>query len=187
MKAKRSRRAVAAGPGVYRFADSLPLKILIVLIFFTIAMSFYVSVVVQSMDTPSQTLSGPISSTDRTTTTIRRENDGSTASHPVLSDPERQPILKILQSAGYDLNDNKTFTPDVLEKLPKWSEIIDLYGEKPTILGLETCPKYRKLVPEQNRREGGVAGLFNSGTNVLHSGKFTAPLQLEQSCWLNQN
>jgi hypothetical protein len=54
------------------------------------------------------------------------------------------------------------------DSLPFWSEVEQLYGEEPVIIGLDTCKAYRDSV----KRMGGlpvprVGGLFNSGTNAF--------------------
>lgn len=81
-------------------------------------------------------------------------------------DPEREPILKILKQAGYDLEDKKLFTEQIMASLPKWSEITSFYGP-PRILGLETCQAFREQVDAVDR-VAAIAGFFNSGTNVLY-------------------
>lgn len=85
----------------------------------------------------------------------------------ILQDPERQRILRILRQARYNLYDSQIFSSETLNSLPKWSDIVDLYGES-RIVGLESCPKYRQQVADPSMRTVGVAGMFNSGTNVLH-------------------
>ena len=89
----------------------------------------------------------------------------------VFQDPERQPILKILRQAGYDFNDPRIFTPDVWEALPRWSDVLNLYGSDPVIRGLETCEDFQTGVSNPALRQVSVAGLFNSGTNILQSRK----------------
>lgn len=89
----------------------------------------------------------------------------------VLHDPERQRILKILRQARYNLYDSQTFSSETLNALPKWSDIVDLYGET-KIVGLESCQRYRQQVVNPSMRTIGVAGMFNSGTNILHYSKF---------------
>jgi hypothetical protein len=81
-------------------------------------------------------------------------------------DPEREPILKILKQAGYDLEDKKLFTDQIMASLPKWSEITSFYGP-PRIIGLETCQAFREQVDAIDR-VAAIAGFFNSGTNVLY-------------------
>lgn len=81
------------------------------------------------------------------------------------ADPDLQPILRILRQGGYDITNETEFNTETMSKLPKWSTILDAYGT-PRVLGLETCEEYQKLIPF-NRRNIGVAGTFNSGTNLL--------------------
>jgi hypothetical protein len=81
------------------------------------------------------------------------------------ADPDLQPILRILHQGGYDLTNETEFNMETISKLPKWSTIVDTYGP-PRVLGLETCEEYRQLVPFHSRNIG-VAGTFNSGTNLL--------------------
>jgi hypothetical protein len=163
----------------------LLVKILIVLIFATIALGLVVSVKIHSLELPLGT-DHPVTVTLSSSRSHHwqqqqqpppiapSKNDGiSTGAIPsfVLQDPERQPILKILREAGYDFNDTKIFTPETLDSLPKWSEVLELYGE-PKILGLETCQAFREKVDDPTLRELGVAGLFSSGTNTLYNSKF---------------
>jgi hypothetical protein len=54
------------------------------------------------------------------------------------------------------------------KQLPPWSQILDNFGSEPVILGLERCEAYRNNVPIE-RRAMGPAGLFSSGTNVMHN------------------
>ncbi|EED89341.1 predicted protein [Thalassiosira pseudonana CCMP1335] len=69
-------------------------------------------------------------------------------------------IAKILESAMTQIDE------ETAAKLPKWQDIVSMYGEKPIIHGLETCEPYRETVPPENRMTG-PAGLFNTGTNLL--------------------
>ena len=75
-----------------------------------------------------------------------------------------KPILKILHQAGYDITNDEEIQK---ESLPRWSTIQKAYGP-PKIIGLESCAQYQSTVPQKYQHLG-VAGLFNSGTNVLHS------------------
>jgi hypothetical protein len=80
-------------------------------------------------------------------------------------DPDKQQIFNILEQAGYDVANDERFDQEMLDSLPKWSDVIDMYGE-PKIIGLETCQQYRESV--QMHRTLAVAGNFNSGTNFLY-------------------
>jgi hypothetical protein len=70
------------------------------------------------------------------------------------------PYLEILRQVGIE---NDTLKELYLKNAPNWSEIEALYGSTPIIYGLETCEAFRK----RPKRSLGVAGTFNSGTNLL--------------------
>jgi hypothetical protein len=53
-----------------------------------------------------------------------------------------------------------------LENLPTWQEIESLIGNKPVILGLNSCEVFRNTIPPI-RRMLGASGMFNSGTNLV--------------------
>lgn len=73
---------------------------------------------------------------------------------------DRQPILDLLERAGLRVDVH------VLQRLPTWSQVTELYGDEPVILGTETCQPFRDRVPP-NKRFVGVAGQMNTGTNAL--------------------
>lgn len=72
-------------------------------------------------------------------------------------------IVKILIDAG-----KATLSKDECNQLPTWEEVVDTYGDKPVIHGLETCGRFRELVSASSK-EGHIriAGLYNTGTNAL--------------------
>eukprot|EP00538_Stauroneis_constricta_P006895 CAMPEP_0119572162 /NCGR_PEP_ID=MMETSP1352-20130426/44485_1 /TAXON_ID=265584 /ORGANISM="Stauroneis constricta, Strain CCMP1120" /LENGTH=423 /DNA_ID=CAMNT_0007621847 /DNA_START=129 /DNA_END=1400 /DNA_ORIENTATION=+ len=89
----------------------------------------------------------------------------------LLNDPELKPILK-------SLNDTSIFNDQTIASLPRWSQVEDLYGASgPKIYGLETCQTYRDNVPLADRKAS-VAGMFNSGTNLLST-------LLAENCFIN--
>jgi hypothetical protein len=51
-------------------------------------------------------------------------------------------------------------------ELPTNAAIIDLYGPRPIVIGLEWCETYRQLVPAVQRTLG-AAGMFSTGTNLV--------------------
>jgi hypothetical protein len=87
---------------------------------------------------------------------------------------DREPIIKILRQAGYDLDNRALFHEDILASLPKWSEITSFYGQ-PKIVGLETCQAFQESVAPTDRLLA-VAGTFNSGTNFFTD-------LLKKNCW----
>lgn len=73
--------------------------------------------------------------------------------------------LEILQDLG--ISQSRIESEGFTKKLPSRSQITDNYGERPVVLGLERCQAYRETVPVPKRIVG-LAGLFSSGTNVMH-------------------
>jgi hypothetical protein len=84
------------------------------------------------------------------------------------NDPERAPFLAILRQAGYDLKEPSLWNNKTMGSLPKWSEVEKSFGSKPKIYGLETCQQFQQT-SRSFERHIGVAGMFNSGTNLLSS------------------
>jgi hypothetical protein len=71
----------------------------------------------------------------------------------------REELLAILQDAGVEDIDAAS-----IAKLPTWSQVRKLYGDKPVVYGLETCERFRNTIPKDDASIG-TAGLFNTGTN----------------------
>jgi hypothetical protein len=74
---------------------------------------------------------------------------------------QRVPLLQLLARANLTIHDL-----NVLRQLPYWSDVTDLYGSEPVVLGMETCQRFRDAVPAEHRYVG-VAGQMNVGTNAL--------------------
>jgi len=77
---------------------------------------------------------------------------------------EGKPILRsyedILKAAGVEITD------EIQSSLPPLSDLEDMYGSEPVIIGLEKCSEFRsKYGP--NEAFMGPAGMFNTGTNLL--------------------
>ncbi|CAJ1939117.1 unnamed protein product [Cylindrotheca closterium] len=77
-----------------------------------------------------------------------------------VEDDERGHILEIFKEAEVNL------TSDQIEALPTWSQVQEVVGTHPYILNLESCARYRELVPPLERMLGS-AGSFNTGTNLV--------------------
>ena len=75
-------------------------------------------------------------------------------------DPEKWHAYRILRDAGIS-----PITPEIIARLPRWSDIVSQFGPEP-ILNLDSCAAYRSSVPPHDRMAA-VAGLFNTGTNLL--------------------
>jgi hypothetical protein len=71
----------------------------------------------------------------------------------------REELLAILQDAGVQDIDAAS-----IAKLPTWSQVRALYGDKPVVYGLETCERFRNNIPKDDASVA-TAGLFNTGTN----------------------
>jgi len=71
-------------------------------------------------------------------------------------------IIALLKDAGV----YSTLTAEELSSLPSWNHVEALYGQQPVIVGSERCAEYRETVKLEDRYVG-IAGLFNTGTNLL--------------------
>jgi hypothetical protein len=71
----------------------------------------------------------------------------------------REELLAILEDAGVTDIDAAS-----IAKLPTWSQVRKLYGDKPVVYGLDTCERFRNTIPKDDASVG-TAGLFNTGTN----------------------
>jgi hypothetical protein len=76
---------------------------------------------------------------------------------------DKGPILEILSQAGLTIDD---IDQHVIDALPTWTQVQTLYGTEPRIVGLETCTRFVQSV-DPTVRFFGVAGTFNSGTNLV--------------------
>ena len=82
-------------------------------------------------------------------------------SFPVLTEEEgKQHILDLFKEAKVEV------TPQIEAELPKWSQVQEVVGSHPYLLGLEHCSKFRDEVPPLERMLGS-AGMFNTGTNLV--------------------
>jgi len=77
-------------------------------------------------------------------------------------DPAKAPILKLLREAGV-----RDIDAEMMERLPTWKQVTDLYGTEPVLYGLDTCQAFRESGEDPGEHLLGVAGTFNTGTNLL--------------------
>lgn len=77
-----------------------------------------------------------------------------------MASTEQQFALNILLEAGIDV------TEDIVKQLPLISDIHAQYGKKPIIHNLESCKRFRDTYDPEERFMA-VAGMFNTGTNIL--------------------
>lgn len=78
-----------------------------------------------------------------------------------LANLGKEPILKIFEQAKIP-----PLTPQEIDQLPTWQQIIELIGPHPVIGGLDTCEAYKQKVPAVERMMGS-SGMFNTGTNLV--------------------
>jgi len=55
---------------------------------------------------------------------------------------------------------------ETAKKLPKWLDVVELYGDDIKIEGLDTCKTFQDNIPYKERMAG-PAGIFNTGTNLM--------------------
>lgn len=68
----------------------------------------------------------------------------------------------ILKAAGVEMTD------EIRSSLPPISDLVEMYGSEPVIIGLEKCEEFRgKYGPKE--AVIAPAGMFNTGTNLLHA------------------
>jgi hypothetical protein len=104
-------------------------------------------------------------SVDSTVVTLQADEDDACI--------DKEHLLKIVAVAGVDLTDAQ-HKQSICRMMPTWKEVSSLYSDKPRIIGLETCQRYRDMLARENRTAEvpiysmpRVAGLHNSGTNAL--------------------
>lgn len=86
----------------------------------------------------------------------------------VIEDDDDNPLIKIFQAAGVNMED---LSEKNVANLPiVYREMKRMYGSnnmrEPVVWGMHTCEEYRNKVPRE-RRYTATAGLFNTGTNAM--------------------
>jgi len=71
-------------------------------------------------------------------------------------------VLQILRDAGV----TEETLQQSMDQLPTWNQVVQQYGDKPVIVGLDSCPVFRQRVPAVQRMLG-AAGMFSTGTNLV--------------------
>ena len=81
----------------------------------------------------------------------------------------KHPLRMLLRKAGYSLDDmTNVILQQKLKQLPTWEELVqDFRIDEPRIIGLETCAQFQSMEDDPAEHMIGVAGTFNSGTNLL--------------------
>lgn len=81
----------------------------------------------------------------------------------------KEALLEILLSSsggGGGGSAGVRLSADLCRQLPLPERIGDVYGEGPVVVGLETCPSYRRILSGA-RPMPRVAGMYHSGTNLV--------------------
>ncbi|GAX20122.1 hypothetical protein FisN_17Lh074 [Fistulifera solaris] len=73
----------------------------------------------------------------------------------------KEPLIALLRDAGVQVDD------EIVERLPTWQQVADLYGSEPVIFGLETCQKFQTENGDPADHFVSTAGTFNTGTNLM--------------------
>jgi hypothetical protein len=95
------------------------------------------------------------------------ENSGvirESRNHTAGSLADKKQILDLLSRAGINVDPEED--RDLLQELPTWSEVVDLYGPKPVVYGLEECDRFQHRSDPADHFVA-TAGTFNSGTNLM--------------------
>mmetsp|Transcript_12160 Transcript_12160/g.28869 ORF Transcript_12160/g.28869 Transcript_12160/m.28869 type:complete len:476 (+) Transcript_12160:97-1524(+) len=79
---------------------------------------------------------------------------------------DREPILRIIADAGIAYKPKRDI--ELLKKLPKWSDVVEMYGPEPVIYGMNegNCERFQAQTDKGDHLIG-TAGMFNSGTNLM--------------------
>jgi len=78
-------------------------------------------------------------------------------------DKDKEEIYEILLQAGVKRHE---IDIETRRKLPTWTQVQSLYGTEPKIYGLDRCDAFTSTI-EASQSFFGIAGTFNSGTNLL--------------------
>jgi hypothetical protein len=81
----------------------------------------------------------------------------------IVDATDKEPIYALLKEAGID---PESLDKTIRNNIPTWTEVTSLYGAQPVIYGLETCQLFRES-SDPAEHFIGVAGTFNTGTNLL--------------------
>lgn len=79
----------------------------------------------------------------------------------IIVPPGKERLVQILREAKVPSLDKES-----IDRLPTWDQVVDLYGDSPVILGLDTCQRFRDSI-DPRKAFLASAGPFNSGTNLL--------------------
>jgi hypothetical protein len=81
-----------------------------------------------------------------------------------LEDHHVDRVRLLLENAGVNVKD---LPEDKQREIPTWPQVVALYGDQPVFVGLETCAPFKASGGGPSEHYIGVAGTFNTGTNLL--------------------
>jgi hypothetical protein len=93
---------------------------------------------------------------------VKQQHDDHEDDHADV-DFDKAEIYEILEQAGVSKDQ---LDVETRRKLPTWTAIQNLYGNEPKIYGLDRCADFTNNI-EPSVSFFGIAGTFNSGTNLL--------------------
>lgn len=95
---------------------------------------------------------------------INHLQDPSSTQSQSFRSEDGKPVLRsydaILKAAGVELTD------EIRNSLPPISELEEMYGSEPVIIGLDKCDEFKSKYGSKEAFMG-PAGMFNTGTNLL--------------------
>jgi hypothetical protein len=94
-------------------------------------------------------------------TNAQNDNKNNNNNNGYDDDGDKGPILNLLHEAGFQDIDEET-----MARLPSWSQVTSLYGAEPKFFGLDSCQTFQQS-GDAAEHFIGVAGTFNTGTNLL--------------------
>ena len=121
------------------------------------------STLLSSSTTSSSSSSSSSSRYNRQTNEHNNNNNNNDDDH---NKKNVEPILRILRQAN--MSESEASDPSLHDDLPSWEEVVERFGPRPVVEGLDRCAAYNELVPYTRDRMLAPAGPFNSGTNFLH-------------------
>ena len=79
---------------------------------------------------------------------------------------DRAPIIKLIKDAGINFDPDED--TELIQDLPTWADVVNMYGPEPVIYGLNegNCERFRAQTDKHDHFIG-TAGTFNSGTNLM--------------------
>jgi hypothetical protein len=91
---------------------------------------------------------------------VHNQYDKQLSADSDLDSKER--VIQIIKDADME----SQLTPEIIEKLPTWKQVVDILGPAPRIFGLDSCQAFQDSLDPAEAFIA-PAGAFNSGTNLM--------------------